>query len=195
MFASLWAGSIFGAAFSLVATVGRLAVVCLLAALVILIGQQYVESVSVRAAAEPLKAGAIGLLAQILFIPVLVITCVVLVLTIVGIPLLLLIPFLILGLVIVALVGFTAVGFQVGTLVNARFGWVRGPYATTVIGILVVASPLVLARIVGLGGVLASPIAAVLVAIGVIVEYLAWTVGFGAVALARFGHRAPATPA
>jgi Flp pilus assembly protein TadB len=57
------------------------------------------------------KAGAIGLLAQLLFIPMLVITIVVLVATLIGIPLLVLVPFAIIGLGAVGLVGFTGVAY------------------------------------------------------------------------------------
>ena len=115
----------------------------------------------------------------------------VLIVTIIGIPLLVLVPFALLGLVVVALVGFTSVAHYLGSLMNARFGWEgRGPYATTIAGILVLVSPMVLARIVGLGGML-FPISVVLVVIGVIIEYLAWTIGFGAVALARFRRAEP----
>jgi len=61
--------------------------------------------ISARAAAQPLKAGAIGLLAQLLFLPLLIVTIVLLVVTIIGIPLLVLIPFVLLGLVAVPLLG------------------------------------------------------------------------------------------
>ena len=99
---------------------------------------------------KPLKAGAIGLLAQLLFLPVLVITIVVLVITIIGIPLLLLIPFVILGLAIVGLVGFTGVGVsRWARCYRSRFGWpTDNPYTTTIVGIVLVLSPLLLARLV-----------------------------------------------
>ena len=180
-----------GAGFSLIATLTRVGVLCLLAAVVVLIGRRWVEQVGPRAFAEPLKAGAIGLLSQVLFLPLLIVTILVCVVTIVGIPLLLLVPFVILALLCVGLVGFTAVAHEVGTRVNARFGWTRGPYVTTVAGILVVLTPIVLARILRLGGFMISPLATLLVVVGTILEYLAWTVWFGAVALTRFRRTPP----
>jgi hypothetical protein len=186
--ATLWWGRTLGAAFALLATVIRVGVLCLLAALVILVGREYVERVSALAAAQPLKAGAIGFLAQLLFLPILIITIVLLVVTIVGIPLLLLLPFALLGLGAVGLIGFTAVGYHLGRLLGARLGWVSvGPYASTTAGILLLLSPLLLARLIGLGGGLLFPMTFGLGLIGILVEYLAWTIGFGAVALARFG--------
>jgi len=194
---SVWRywGSAFGSVFALVGTLTRLAILCLLAALVLLLGRVYVERAGDHAMSEPLKSGAIGFLAQLLFLPVLVITIVVLVVTIVGIPLLLLIPFLILGLALVGLVGFTGVAYRVGALVNLRMGWASdNPYVTTIIGIVVVLSPALLARILGLIGFVMLPFTFGLGLIGILVEYLAWTVGFGAVALARFNRQPPTPP-
>ena len=55
-----------GARSRLMSTLGRIAILCVLGALVMLLGREYVERTSLRAAAEPLKAGAIGFLAQLL---------------------------------------------------------------------------------------------------------------------------------
>jgi hypothetical protein len=187
-------GRTLGSAFSLLSTLTRVAVLCLLAALVVLLGRDHVMRISARAAAEPLKAGAIGLLAQLLLLPLLIVTIVLLVVTIIGIPLLMLIPFVLLGLVVVALVGFTSVAYHVGRLLNARFGRVgEGPYATTIAGILILVSPLLLARLLGLAGGVVFPMAVGLLVIGTILEYVAWTIGFGAVALVRFNRPGPAT--
>jgi Flp pilus assembly pilin Flp len=189
-----WGGRTLGSVFSLLSTLARVAVLCLLAALVVLLGRDHVMRISARAAAEPLKAGAIGLLAQLLLLPLLIVTIVLLVVTIIGIPLLVLIPFVLLGLVVVALVGFTSVACHVGHLLNARFGRVgEGPYATTIAGILILVSPLLLARLVGLAGGVVFPMTIGLLVIGTILEYVAWTIGFGAVALVRFNRPGPAT--
>lgn len=186
----LFWGSMVGAAFALVFTLTRLAILCLLAALVVLFGRNYMERTADRVATETVKAGAIGFLSQLLFLPVLLITIVVLVMTIVGIPLLLLLPFVFLGLLIVAVVGFTAVGNRLGTLLMARLGRPSdNPYTTTIAGIILVLSPLLLARVLGL----VLPFTFGLSLIGMLLEYVAWTVGFGAVALARFSR--PSTTA
>jgi hypothetical protein len=190
--AALWWGWTLGAVHSLIASIVRVAVLCLLAALVMLVARDYVERISVLAAAEPFKAGAIGFLAQVFFVPVLVITILLLIVTIIGIPLLVLIPFAILGLGIIGLVGFTAVSYHLGRLVCPRVGWTEpGPFGTAIAGILLVVSPILLARLIGLGGGVLYPMTIGLGIVGVLVEYVAWTVGFGAVALARFG-RGPA---
>ena len=192
-----WAGS----ALALLSSVIRAAVLGLLAALVVLLARTYVERISTRVEIEPLKAGAIGFLSQLLFLPLLVIITLVLVLTIVGIPLLLLLPFIVLGLGVVALVGFTAVSYRLGRVIGDRFGWpMRGAYGTTAIGLLVILSPVLLARLVAMAGGAAYSMSFGLSLLGTLVEYVAWTVGFGAVALSRFdgasfGHSGPAASA
>jgi hypothetical protein len=187
-----WVNRGLGSTFALLSTVTRGAVLCLLAALVVLLAGASVDQISLRAAAEPLKAGAIGLLAQVLFLPLLVITILVLVVTIVGIPLLVLIPFVVLGLGVVGLVGFTAVAHRVGEHAGRRLGWTNpGSYLTTFAGVIVILFPVLLARLALLaGGTGVALLWHGLAAVGLLVEYLAWTVGFGAVALVRFGRKA-----
>lgn len=180
----------FGSLVALVSTMMRLVVLCLLAAVVVVLGQEYVERVGARAADEPVKAGLVGLLIQLLFVPMLVVTIIVLVVTIIGIPLLILVPFALLALAVLLVVGFTAVAYDLGRLAAARLGWAdRGPYLTAMLGVLLVLAPALVARLVGLGGGLLFPITAALVVIAFLVEYAAWTVGLGAIALLRFNRR------
>ena len=128
-----------GGLFAFISTVIRLAILCILASLVLLVGHDYVERISTRAAAEPVKAGLVGVLAQLLFLPLLIVTIVVLVVTIIGIPFLALVPFVVLGLVVLLIVGFTAVAYQVGRLVSARLGSATlNPYLTVIVGILAI---------------------------------------------------------
>ena len=175
---------------SLAATLVRLALLCLLVCLVLLVASGLVEKVADHAAAEPWKAGFVGLLAQILFLPVLVVTIVVLAVSIIGIPLLVLLPFAMIGLLVVGLVGFTAVAYGVGRRVERQLGGAsEQPYLAALTGLVVLLSPVLLARLVGLGGGILGVASFGLVLIGFLVEYLAWTVGFGAAALARFGSR------
>jgi len=92
----------------------------------------------------------------------------------------------IVGVMLVFLVGFTGVAYYVGRLLQSRVEQLRArPYAPTLAAILVIVSPLLLARIVGLTGELGF-IVGILVAVGVVIEYLVWTTGLGAAALVRF---------
>jgi hypothetical protein len=163
---------------SLAATLWRVAILAVLALLALAVGRTWVEQIADHAAVDPWRAGLIGFFAEILLFPLCLVTIIVLAVSIIGIPLLLLLPFAFLALLVVLLVGFTGVAYQVGRVLNARFGWgARGPYATVAIGVIVVAALTILARsaaIVG-GGLLGFPLGA----LGFLVEYAAWTIGFG----------------
>jgi len=75
--------------------------------------------------------------------------------------------------------------------VTTRFGRsTQSPYATAIVGIVVLFSPILLGRLVGLAGGVLFPFALALLGVGFLLEYLAWTVGFGAVALLRFDKTA-----
>lgn len=180
--------TILGRVGSLAGTLFRVAFVMLLALVVVAFGRPWIERIADRASADPLRAGLTGFLAQLLFFPVLLMTVIVLAVSIVGIPLLLLLPFAIVLVLIVLLVGFTGVAYHVGRLLNGRFGWMeRGPYATVLLGVLTIALITVVARsaaVIG-GSFFTFPLSAV----GYIVEYAAWTLGFGAAILAWWRGR------
>jgi hypothetical protein len=168
---------------SFAGTLLRIGLLSLLALVVVAFGRTWTERIAERASADPLRSGLAGFLGQVLFLPLLLITIVVLVVSIVGIPLLVLLPFAFLIVMIVALVGFTGVAYYVGGLLASRFGWTdRGAYVAVLLGVLAIALITLVARataIVG-GGFFAFPVAFV----GYVVEYLAWTLGFGAAILA-----------
>jgi len=171
----------FGAAQTLV----RVGMLILFACIVMLAAGALAIRIGDRAATEPVRAGLIGLLAELLFVPALVMMVVLLVITILGIPLLLLVPFAVLAVLIVFLIGFTGVAARVGQFIGPRLGWTNtGPYLTTILGIIALLFPLLVARLMGSFGL--NFIALPLLAAGVLIEYLAWTVGFGAAALTYF---------
>ena len=191
-----WVGNPFGGFFSLISTVVRVGILCLLTAIVLLVGGSYVERIRTLAAAEPLKAGAVGFLSQVLMVPALVIVAIVLVITIIGIPFLLLLPFAVLALAVLALVGFTAVARELGQLVLGRV-WSEngaGVFAATIAGVLLIVSPVLLGRLISIGGGPLWLVSTPLSVVGFVVEYLAWTIGFGAVLFMMFGRRAVVPP-
>ena len=86
----------------------KLGILILLGCLVLVLMPRIVERVGMTAAADPLKSGLVGLATQVLSVPFLIVLVLVLVVSIIGIPLLILVPFLVLGLVLVAFVGYVA---------------------------------------------------------------------------------------
>ena len=170
-----WAWSLGG----LAATLLRVTFMAFVALIVVAAGRNWIERIADHTAADPVRAGLVGFFAEVLFVPLLVITCIVLAVSIVGIPLLLLLPFVIVLLMITLVFGFTGVAYQVGRALNARFGWTgRSTYATVLVGVVVITALTLLARSAAVagGGFIGLP----LVALGWMVEYAAWTIGLGA---------------
>jgi hypothetical protein len=188
-----WLGWPFSAADRLVVTLLRLGVVGLFAALVVLVAPTPVRRVSERIAKEPLKSGLVGLAAQLLLIPLLVLTILVLVVSIIGIPLLVLVPIGVVVLLVASLLGFTGAGYAVGERISRRLGSSRGSMlAGLAVGLAVVWGLTVIARFAGMAGTPARALFSVVLLAGFVVEYVAWTVGLGGVLLSRFGRRGEA---
>ena len=108
-----------------VGTLVRIALLALLTALVLFVARTPVEQIADRVAAEPVKSWIVGFLAEILFVPVLVLTVVVLAISIIGIPLLLLVPVAIVAGIVALLVGFTGVAYHLGRVVQNRVDALR----------------------------------------------------------------------
>lgn len=182
-FGEMMRNNVFGRVGSFAGTLLRVGLLALFALAIAAFGRTSVERIAERASTDPLRSGLTGFLGQVLFLPVLLVTVVILAVSIIGIPLLVLVPFAIMLLVVVALVGFTGVSYYVGGLLAGRFGWTeRGAYVAVLLGVLAIALITIVARaaaIIG-GGLITFPLAFV----GYVVEYLAWTLGFGAAILA-----------
>jgi len=162
----------------LTATLARVLMFILFAMIVTAAGQRHVQQIAARIAAEPVRAGLVGLLAEILFVPVLVVTIVALVISILGIPLLILVPFGIILVGLVMLVGYTAAAHIAGGWALDRVGRTeRNPYVVVALGIAVIAGITLIGRLLALAvGGFGAP----LYFAGYVIEYLAWTIGFGA---------------
>jgi hypothetical protein len=172
---------------SFAATLLRIGLLSLLALAVMAFRRSWIERVAERASSDPMRSGLTGFLGEVLFAPVLIVTFVILLVSIIGIPLLVLLPFGVMLIWLVALVGFTGVAYFVGGLLAARFGWRdRSAYVVLLLGVLAIALVTVIARAAAIlgGGLLAFP----LMFVGYAVEYLAWTLGFGAAILAWHRH-------
>lgn len=179
-------------------SVTRAVLLALLACLFLLLARGGVERASRRVAFEPWKAALAGLLTQLLFFPVLLLVTVVLAVSIVGIPLLVLIPVAIVALILGALLGYVAVAQSIGRWAARRFGWnLSEPYLVAIIGVLMIQAVSLLARAIGTIGGPMELVAFGFLFFGFFLKYLAWTIGLGAVMLTTLGREwrspAPAT--
>lgn len=181
---------------SLAATVFRLSLLAALALLVLLIARAPVARVGRAAAAEPLRAALVGLAAEVLFLPLLLIASIALGLTIVGLPFIfLLIPLAIVMALVALLLGYTALACRIGEWMEDRLGWTpRSAILATGLGMMLIVAPTLLARLLGVAPEpLRMAAFAVLVA-GIAAEFLVWTIGLGAALMTGFGRRNTAPP-
>ena len=185
----------FGALPRLIGSGFRAVLMLLLAGLALVFAGRSVEASAERMSVSPVKTTVVGLVAEILIPPVLVIIAIVMAISIIGIPLLLLLPFLILFLLLMAVVGFAGASAAIGRAVQRRFALGDGgAFFSICIGVLVILSPLLVGRMLALAGWPASPFSFLLIAAGFAVELLVWAGGFGAVLTNAFtrvqAHRA-----
>jgi hypothetical protein len=174
----------------LMVTVVWVIVIGALASLIYLLARRPVERMALRVAKSPWKAALVGLVAQILFFPVLILTVVLLAVSIIGIPLLLVVPFALVALAIGVLVGFTAVARLLGGAAEGRFGWQHdNPYIAVLVGVGLIMLVSFFAGALGVAGGPVGVFALILGILGFVIQYAAWTVGFGALLLTRFGTR------
>jgi hypothetical protein len=179
----------FGPIARLMGSTFRFGLLALLACVALVIARRPVEGSAVRVADNPIKATLVGIAAWVLFAPLLLAIAIVLAISIVGIPLLLLLPFAVIALLIMALVGFSGTAFAVGQWTRRQLGMGTVPPALDVcLGILVIMMPLLLGRVVALGGWPLNPFVFLLVAFGLALEFVAWSSGLGAVLTNAFGR-------
>jgi hypothetical protein len=181
---------------SLFGTVFRAALLALLMAFVIVVARAPVARIGRSAAAEPVKAFALGVLAEVMFLPALVVASVSLIVTIIGIPLVIvLLPVAVLGAFVALLLGFTALACRIGEWIEDRMGWrTNSAFLAMAIGLILVVGPTMLARVVGLASAPVDWTSMGLVLVGITVEFVVWTIGLGATLMTGFGRWSTVPP-
>ncbi len=183
-----WEFSPFGWLASQAWRVFCLALLVLFAFLALLMARGPIGRIAGRVGAEPWKCGLVGLGAQILFIPLLVLVVVILCISIIGIPFLFLLPFALLALAIVVFFGFVAVAQRLGELLRQRFGWqLASPYAVVLLGVAAIEIWSLVGHMLNFNGPPLRLFAGIFLVFGFLVGYAAWTVATGGAILTRFG--------
>lgn len=192
----LWPRRALPRYWGILATLLRLGLLVILGWMIVAVAGRSVHRIANRAGAEPLKAGVVGLLVEVLFLPVLIVVSILLAVSIVGIPLLVLIPLVLLVMLVALLVGFTAVAVRLGEWMGARVGIEPlEPYRAVALGVAGLLALAFLARVASLPGGLTTGLGFMLGLVAFCVEYVAWTVGLGAAVLVRLGPDLPGPPA
>ena len=112
--------------------------------------------------------------------------------SIVGIPFLLLLPFVVMAVGLVMLVGFSGAVLGTGELARSRMGAPGSAvFASVWAGLALILLPTMAGEAVGMAGGLFGGLGLLLVLAGFLVEYAAWTAGLGALILNRFSPLPP----
>lgn len=173
----------------LVGSALRFLLLLMLTSLAFVLARPTVEASAARVTDSPVQSALVGLAAQFLLVPAIILTAIILAISIIGIPLLLLIPFAIIVLLLVALAGFAGVAVSVGQWTRRRLGVAsESRFVDIVVGLTVILLPVLVARLVALSGWPGTPLAIMLLMVGFVVEFFAWSSGFGAVLTNAFGR-------
>ena len=186
----------FGRWITLLGAIFRISLLAVLMALMLIIARAPVARIGRAAASEPAKAFALGLVAELLFVPALIIASIALIITIIGIPLVaILIPVACLAALLALLLGFTALACRVGEWVEDRLG-VHGhsAFLATAIGMLLILGPTLLARLVGVAPAPLRYSGFALLLAGITLEFIVWTMGVGATLMTGFGRWSTTPP-
>ena len=167
----------------------------------IAIGRAGVENISYRIGREPIKAGLVGLLVAILWMPVFIVVSALLVISIIGIPIfvILLLGFIFIGvpaLLVIGLVGYATVSHRAGLWLGERFGWhLDNPFAAAFVGLVGLNFLVLVGRLLDLFGGPVDFFAAMFLFVGCAVQLVAACVGFGGVFLHLWDRRSSAARA
>ena len=174
-------GNIFSRAGRLFLRIVWTVLLIVLGLVVVAVVRRQVDNVCVRARKETLKMGLIGLLTEVLVVPVMLLFIV----TIIGIPIGLVVIPLVFALAL--LLGYVGVGVAVGD--RFRNGTQRSVYASVAIGILMLEALAIFGGILRLPGGAIGVVGSIIIFIGWAVIYVAATVGLGAVIMSKFGTK------
>ena len=180
----------FGRWISLAGTLARVSVLGVLMVMMLIVARAPVARVGRAALAEPLRAFVIGLAAEVFFVPLLVAASIGLAMTIIGIPFVaILVPISLVVAAFAFVLGFTALACRIGEWIEDRLGWRPGnAFVATAIGFVLLLAPTLLARMVDVASGGVAPVTFTMVAIGLAVEFLAWTTGLGAAIITGLGR-------
>jgi hypothetical protein len=185
-----WAGAMSGLTVSMLLFVGIVGLVA------VLVGGTLYRRSGENAAHAPWQAVVIGMGAQVLLLPVFGMVCLALLVSIIGIPLLALVPLGAGLLGIVWIVAFAAVLERIGRRVLGGRGSAAPPVVAFLTGFVTVTALLWLAPLAWWTGGIGPVTASVIAGLGFVAVAIAWSAAAGALVLAWLRtKRADAEPA
>jgi hypothetical protein len=167
-------------------SVFRLSFTMLIAVLLTLAAPGWIDNISSRSAGASILT---GLAVEVLIVPVLAIVTIMLIVSIIGIPLLATIPFVLAALALLWVAGFTGVAVRIGRAFRRGGDATRASVMDFLIGYAIIIGITVLAQLMAYGLGWLSPVTWPVRSAGLIVEFVAWTVGLGAAVTSLFTGR------
>jgi len=173
----------------------RLGMVLTISVLLTVIAPGWIRSMAGRASSAA-RSGFRGFLAEVLFVPALLIVALALVISVIGIPLLAAIPFLMAGGALLWIAGFASVAVSLGARLRGSSGdQTSVPFLDLLTGFLAITGVTIFAHFAALTPGVLGPFSGLLHTTGLVIEYVAWTVGLGAALSTLFaGRRAAVAP-
>jgi len=184
-----WRAATFGAAMT------RLMVTLLAVLLAAVFAPAWVRALATRIADAPGASAGVGLAGEVAITPVVIALVVSLVISLVGIPLLLALPFAFVGLAVVWVSGLAAVAALVGATVRGRApGAGEHLLSDVALGFGAIAALTLAGHVLAFAVPWLGFVAGAVRAVGFFIEFVAWTVGLGAVLLALWHGRPASAP-
>jgi hypothetical protein len=181
-----WIGDGWWAGLAFLGSVVRLSLTMGVAVLLVLVAPGWIGAISGRSAGASILT---GLAVEVLFVPALVVLIVMLTVSIIGIPLLAGIPFLLAAFAFLWVAGFTGIAVRLGRLLRGRAAMPRPAVSDFLIGYVIIIAITVVAQMTALGLGWLSPLTWPMRSAGLLVEYVAWTIGLGAAVTSLLGAR------
>jgi hypothetical protein len=180
----------YWAVFTLAATVLRFTLLTVVSCFLALVAPRWLRRIQGRVSDSPVAVTLVGVAAEVMFAPMLVVVIAALVLTVVGIPLLVLVPFVVLFFILMWIAGFASVAAYIGGAIRSRVGMGNDSLVIDAAwGVMILFLLTFVGNIMAFGPWFLRPASLALTTVGFVVEYFAWTIGLGAALLAPFAPR------
>jgi hypothetical protein len=174
----------------------RLGIILFVSLFIVWLAPGWIERAGSRLSGAGGTSLVLGIVTQLLFVPALIIVAIAMAITIVGIPLLLLLPFVVAGMGLLWVAGFAAVAVRIGARLRGQGrGPSQSPTLDLLTGFFATTIVTVAAHVVALGPSWMGPMAWMVGMVGFAVEYVVWTLGLGAALTAWMGGRRDTPPA
>jgi hypothetical protein len=174
----------------------RLGIVLFVSLFMVWLAPGWIDRIGARLSGAGGASLALGVMTQLLFVPALIIVAIAMAITIVGIPLLLLLPFFVAGVGLLWVAGFAAVAVRIGARLRGQGPGPSGsPTLDLLTGFFATTIVTVAGHFLSLGPSWMGPMAWMVGMAGFVVEYCVWTLGLGAALTAWLGGRRDTPPA